>query len=178
MTELCSITPLAMETLPLILIAIGIVLLAMLIHEIYQQKQTKSQAVTISKSVIPPKTVTVHKPSLAVPPTQLPSQLPIALQKVAPVPPVTAKTVSKKEVPEQKIAPVLPVTNDPGLTPWPTAIPHNKRTRELFGQLVKLVHGDSNTANRLVSNQRTKNPGRSEEWILEKVMDDLTRDRH
>jgi hypothetical protein len=169
-----------MEILPLILIAMGMVLLAMLIHEIYQQKQTKSKAVTISKPVVPPKTVTVHKPiavkpSLAVPPkTQLPSQLPIELEKVTPVPPVTTNirpTVSKKEVPEQKVAPVP-------LTPWPTAVPHNKRTRELFGQLVKLVHGDSNAANRLVSNQRTKNPEKSEEWILQKVIDDLMRDRH
>lgn len=151
-----------MEILPLILIALLIAALVMLAYEIYQQKQRKSQAVTISKSVVPPKIIN----PLAVPPTQLPSQLPIALQKVAPVKAATTKPVSKKEVPERN------------LTPFPTAIPHNKRTRELFGQLVKLVHGDSNAANRLVDNQRNKNPGKSEEWILEKVIDDLTRDRH
>ena len=53
----------------------------------------------------------------------------------------------------------------------------NSQTRKLFGQLVNLLNGESNTANRLLDNQRKATPNKPEEWILEKVLSDLQRDR-
>lgn len=61
--------------------------------------------------------------------------------------------------------------------PFPVPRPHSPQTRQLFGQLVRLLHGDSAAANRLVDSQRLKTPNKSEEWILEKVVSDLRRDR-
>ncbi len=61
---------------------------------------------------------------------------------------------------------------------FPTPRPHNSKTRQLFGQLVRLLHSQSDVANRLVDYQRLRNPYKSEEWILEKVVLDLERDRN
>ncbi|GAA6615673.1 hypothetical protein [Scytonema sp. NUACC26] len=164
MTELYPVTQLVMEILPLILIALLIGSVMVLAYEIYQQKKYPKviKTVTASKPIVPSKPVLPQKPiavtqqfSVTIPPqTQLPLQIP----------------------PLQPLA-VPPVTTNPPLTPWPKAVSHNKRTRELFGQLVKLMQGDSDAANRLVAHQRSKNSAKSEEWILEKTIDDLTRDR-
>lgn len=42
-------------------------------------------------------------------------------------------------------------------------------------QLMTIVHGEQATANRLVSYEKSRNPGKAEEWYLEKVIYDLRR---
>lgn len=42
-------------------------------------------------------------------------------------------------------------------------------------QLMTIVHGDRTTANRLVSYEKKRNPGKPEQWYLEKVIYDLRR---
>ncbi|MEH2050919.1 hypothetical protein [Nostoc sp.] len=60
-------------------------------------------------------------------------------------------------------------------------VSHSYRTdpknRELQGQLLILLKGDVPTAKRLLTYQRKLNPGKSDNWYLEKVIYDLERDR-
>lgn len=49
--------------------------------------------------------------------------------------------------------------------------------RELQKKLLSLLHNDLNTASRLLSHVEMKNPGRSINWYVEKVIYDLERDR-
>lgn len=44
-------------------------------------------------------------------------------------------------------------------------------------QLVRLLGGNREAAERLVEREKFKNPGRSESWYWEKVLCDLERDR-
>lgn len=48
----------------------------------------------------------------------------------------------------------------------------------LKDKLLSLVNGDQRTAQRLLTNCKRNNPGRSEAWYLDKVIYDLHRDRH
>ena len=48
---------------------------------------------------------------------------------------------------------------------------------ELHRQLVGLLHGDADTAKRLIDLSIEKNPLRDTEWHLDKVINDLVRDR-
>lgn len=50
-------------------------------------------------------------------------------------------------------------------------------SRELQRKLLRLLHNDSDTANRLLSQVKMKNPNRSINWYVEKVIYDLERDR-
>ncbi|MEH2309347.1 hypothetical protein [Nostoc sp.] len=52
------------------------------------------------------------------------------------------------------------------------------KNRALQGDLLILLKGDVPTAKRLLAYQRRLNPGRSDNWYLEKVIYDLERDRH
>jgi hypothetical protein len=52
------------------------------------------------------------------------------------------------------------------------------RNRHLQADLLTLLKGDVGTAKRLLSQQRRLNPGKSDNWYLEKVIWDLERDRH
>lgn len=45
-------------------------------------------------------------------------------------------------------------------------------------ELLKLMNGDRKGANRLLEGVKKRNPGRSPQWCYEKVIFDLTRDRH
>jgi hypothetical protein len=47
-----------------------------------------------------------------------------------------------------------------------------------FNYLLSLLRGDRNAASRLVESTRSNNSGKSEQWILDKVIFDLERDRH
>lgn len=49
--------------------------------------------------------------------------------------------------------------------------------RQLERKLLKLLGGDSNTANRLIQQSRLKHPDKSLDWHWEKVIYDLERDR-
>jgi hypothetical protein len=92
------------------------------------------------------------------------------------------KTIPPAWVKVSNIFQSLPKPNKPqpkteSIIAFPTPRPHNAKTRELFGQLIKLLHGDSQAANRLIDAQRNKNSNKSEEWVIQKVIDDLTGDR-
>jgi hypothetical protein len=51
------------------------------------------------------------------------------------------------------------------------------QNRYLQNDLLILLKGDVATAKRLLAQQQRKNPGRSDNWYLEKVIYDLERDR-
>lgn len=53
----------------------------------------------------------------------------------------------------------------------------NQANRKLQKQLLRLLHDDQATANRLLSQVKIKNPNRSIDWCVEKVIYDLERDR-
>jgi hypothetical protein len=158
MTELWLSTQ-VMEILLLIWIlgAILVGLVIMLVREIYQQKRHLRVKGTVTKPVRT--TIITQAPSIPQPKFVVaPSPIPQPQSVVPPSPPI----------PQANTA-----------TPWPTVLlRHNQQTRQLFGKLVKLLQGDSEAANRLLAYQRTKNPDKSEEWVLEKVISDLQRDRH
>jgi hypothetical protein len=52
------------------------------------------------------------------------------------------------------------------------------RNRALQSDLLILLKGDVATAKRLLLQQRRRNPGKPDNWYLEKVIYDLERDRH
>jgi hypothetical protein len=51
------------------------------------------------------------------------------------------------------------------------------RNRKLQEELLGLLRWDVATAKRLLKRERGRNPGRSDNWYLEKVIHDLERDR-
>lgn len=53
----------------------------------------------------------------------------------------------------------------------------DQASRELQKKLLRLLHDDRNTANRLLSQVKVNNPTRSINWCVEKVIYDLERDR-
>lgn len=57
------------------------------------------------------------------------------------------------------------------------AIRIEQASRNLRKELLRLLHDDRNTANRLLSQVRKNNPNRSVNWCVEKVIYDLERDR-
>ena len=50
------------------------------------------------------------------------------------------------------------------------------RSGKLHHELMTLVHGQSDTAQRLVDLEKIKHPGQSESWYLDKVVYDLRRE--
>lgn len=59
----------------------------------------------------------------------------------------------------------------------PAPPPLNDTERELLHRLVGLLYGDWDTATRLLLKTFDDHPTRSHQWILEKTIDDLIRDR-
>lgn len=55
---------------------------------------------------------------------------------------------------------------------------NDPKNRALQGNLLILLKGDVATAKRLLLQQRRRQPGKSDNWYLEKVIYDLERDRH
>ena len=53
----------------------------------------------------------------------------------------------------------------------------SQASRELQNQLLRSLHGDRELAIRLLSQVKTKNPGKPVDWYVEKVIYDLERDR-
>lgn len=53
----------------------------------------------------------------------------------------------------------------------------DQASRELQNQLLRSLHGDRELAIRLLSQVKTKNPGKPVDWYVEKVIYDLERDR-
>jgi len=52
-----------------------------------------------------------------------------------------------------------------------------KPSRNLQIKLLRLLNGDRHTANRLIALAKTRNPSKSIDWCVEKVIFDLQRDR-
>lgn len=50
------------------------------------------------------------------------------------------------------------------------------RSNKLYHDLMILVHGQSDTAQRLIDLERIKHPGQSESWYLDKIIYDLRRE--
>jgi hypothetical protein len=57
------------------------------------------------------------------------------------------------------------------------ASPKAQANPRLQKQLLRLLHNDEKVANRLVAHAQRLHPGRSADWIVEKVIYDLQRDR-
>lgn len=53
----------------------------------------------------------------------------------------------------------------------------DQASRKLQKKLLRLLHDDQDTANRLLSQVKMKNPNKSSNWYVEKVIYDLERDR-
>lgn len=53
----------------------------------------------------------------------------------------------------------------------------DQASRKLQKELLRLLHDDRNTANRLLSQVKINNPNKSINWCIEKVIYDLERDR-
>ncbi|AFY71470.1 hypothetical protein Pse7367_3225 [Thalassoporum mexicanum PCC 7367] len=51
----------------------------------------------------------------------------------------------------------------------------NAKNNSLKRELMTLVHGQSDVANRLLRHARDRHPGKTEQWYLEKVIYDLRR---
>ena len=51
------------------------------------------------------------------------------------------------------------------------------KNNPLYKEFLTLLSGNEETANRLITRQQQLNPERSENWILEKVVGDIKRDR-
>ncbi|WP_009632709.1 hypothetical protein [Synechocystis sp. PCC 7509] len=50
-------------------------------------------------------------------------------------------------------------------------------SKHLQIKLLQLLNGDRNTANRLIASAKARNPDRTIDWCVEKVIFDLQRDR-
>lgn len=50
-------------------------------------------------------------------------------------------------------------------------------SRQLQNKVLLLLNGDRNTANRLLNLAKTRNPQKSVQWCVEKIIYDLQRDR-
>jgi len=102
-------------------------------------------------------------------------------QRRLPTTPSTAKPSTPKPVPAQSAKGRRPMTPP---QPWrpPTAVAPTKSvqppSKQVQQKLLTLVNGDSQTANRLVEHTRKTNPLQAEQWVWEKVIFDLERDRH
>ena len=57
------------------------------------------------------------------------------------------------------------------------AIGIDQASRKLQKQLLRLLHNERDTSNRLLSQVKMKNPNKSSNWYVEKVIYDLERDR-
>lgn len=54
---------------------------------------------------------------------------------------------------------------------------NRQASRHLQIKLLQLLHGDRHAANRLIALAKTRNPSKSIDWCVEKVIFDLQRDR-
>jgi hypothetical protein len=65
-------------------------------------------------------------------------------------------------------------------TPLPdlTKVTRTKVNQKLKHELITMLSGNIETANRLMKHQQSLNPNKSLDWCLEKVIADLKRDRY
>lgn len=71
--------------------------------------------------------------------------------------------------------------NNPAPTPTPKRVPivgvKSASANRLQPKLISLLNGDRKTAERLLQAARLRHPEQSEQWLFEKVIHDLQRDR-
>lgn len=56
-----------------------------------------------------------------------------------------------------------------------TRLFHGSKNERLRRELLTIVHGQQDTANRLIGYEKRNHPGHAEAWYLEKVIYDLRR---
>ena len=61
------------------------------------------------------------------------------------------------------------------LNKWWQGYRESDRSNKLHHELMILLHGQSDTAQRLIDLEKIKHPGQSESWYLDKVIYDLKR---
>lgn len=163
---------------------VGVILIVMLafdclpVNVIRKQKQSapltpRHQPSSPTNSYNKPKQV---KRNQTIPPTNY--RFTPSFNQFAPPPPQQPQPplqINSNNKPKQ--VRLTQTTNQP-LAPFSSLPPHSTQTRKLYGQMVRLLQGDSEAVNRLINNQKAKNPDKSEEWIYEKVLFDVTRDRY
>jgi acyl carrier protein phosphodiesterase len=59
----------------------------------------------------------------------------------------------------------------------PVAVIKHNSGRQ-WNELLTLLQGDVNTANRLINGEKSRNPTRSADWCVDKALWQLKRDRH
>lgn len=102
-------------------------------------------------------------------------------QRRLPSAPATVRPTQPQAAPTQSVQGRQPL---PPFQPWrptPTGAPtqhHQPPSRQVQQKLLALVQGNQQTADRLVEHTRKANPLQSEQWVWEKVIFDLERDRH
>ena len=62
------------------------------------------------------------------------------------------------------------------LNKWWQGYRESDRASKLHHELMILLHGQSDTAQRLINLEKIKHPGQSESWYLDKVVYDLRRE--
>jgi hypothetical protein len=67
--------------------------------------------------------------------------------------------------------------HDSGKPSWQQRWQAERANPRLQGKLLRLLHDDQETANRLLARVKMHHPDRSADWIVEKVIYDLERDR-
>jgi len=55
--------------------------------------------------------------------------------------------------------------------------PTHGQSSKIPSELLMLLHGDRNAAQRLIHSTQQSNPGRSYQWVCDKVLHDIERDR-
>jgi hypothetical protein len=63
--------------------------------------------------------------------------------------------------------------------PSPISYPRtkSKESSKDYIYLIKLLNGDEEGANRLMSSIQKKNPDKNQQWVIEKAVSDILRDR-
>ncbi|QLE41692.1 hypothetical protein FD723_15555 [Nostoc sp. C052] len=106
-----------------------------------------------------------------------------ATQQLTPPPPpqFNLHRQSQSKTPQTQLSPILP--KDMSLPDLKTAKRQPSKPKAvskngpLYKEFLHLLNGNEETANRLITRQQQLNPDRLDNWILEKVIGDLKRDR-
>jgi outer membrane biosynthesis protein TonB len=170
---------------------IAVVCFTLLGREIDRQDKAKKRKVHYQRvPVVHPKRNAAPKPPLPMSTRLLISETQRQQKekpKSTPAPPPTPQpTPAPPPAPIPAPAPLFTPPAPPSPTPVPQppkpVIPDvapvfKRRTHPLEAKLVKLLNGDRAAADRLLQSARLRHPDRSEQWIVEKCIHDLERDR-
>lgn len=94
------------------------------------------------------------------------------------------QAIHDRRAPKKLKIPAHKIVTYPGSQPTPARkaqVPqtdaHQAMCRLLHDRILGMVYHDEQTATRLVNRVRLNYPGKSDQWVLEKVILDLERDR-